>query len=523
MTEPIKSTLSGDAGAFLQTGLASSISEGGKGKGVSARVCNHVVPSGTTAQHLYYCIGATMFRTESDGGGHSTEAGQEFFNKTKQDRLMLQFARLSRIGSLVSENNYYLGFGDNEDFTTLEMGKDLFSLGGSHHFNDHSGFGISGRIFLGQFVANNVDPEGDKVVPLLNIHLGIDVRLFFDSETEQQTTEKITGYDTTFALAALGHTFLQNKLQASALTSPATESQEYAEELFGGGGISSPSLEDAGLFQGLGLLGSALQHNHLLALGQKADSGQRTLLQVGQLGVGVGYLALSDDDAGISMLTQGLATLMNLGADLKDAHLLLRLLVGAAAFGVGSFAADEGEPKGMALSQAGFQMLLATVLKPELDKSYKAKESAVIGTVLLNEDGSRQMGGGTQTQLENNLFTEWTMAVQNVPISRDADPILDELANRDPLTEGAKVSLTTAIGKFSDTNPIRSSAALRGSLHFGTEPVPVPAIGAQAGLSLKLGELPVRIGAQIFGEYDLKDFQKWNEPRKGIGLFIAFE
>lgn len=502
------------AGLLAQNHRETSVTEGGASSGFYAQICQreHFSPSiGEEQQSATdYCLGLSRFEEKNDGR-------EGLFNPVEQTRVLLQFARNESGQWLFNEKTNYIGFGESNDYDHLILGKDLISGGAVWHFTEGSGPGISGRLFLSQFVANNLDPMGDQAIPLLSLKLGIDLRLVWGPELKEKIPEATTGFDVAYLMAMLGHTLLQNYMTSQALTSPAAELADGTGELFGEAGVASPELEDTSLLQGFSLVGGAMQQNTLLAAGQKASPDQQTLLRLGEIGAGVGYLLLSEGDAGNSMLTQGVATLMNVVGDFSDAALKTRLLLGAASFVAGGLLAD-GEPNiGLTLLQAGFQNGLAAVIQPELDATLGNHHRSGFGLIRVNEDGSRQIGGGTRTRFENGLFTEWSLLAQNVPVSDNADPIFDELTNRNPLIEGAKVSVIAALGGTTESDTLRFSGALRGALHYGVGPVPVPAIGVQGDITLKLFDLPIRVGIQAFGEYYGSDIHTGWGPVVSVG------
>lgn len=487
------------------TQIASSISEEGSIPSIGAGM------NVATNRRDFYTFGAGLYFGENDGTELHPEPSSHF-------RALLRIGQgeahplLEGTADLFARSyrNRYLGYGKLENFKTLEIGSDIFAAdllwrpaGGP--------FAVSLRPALTNILSLPTDEEAGEKAPLLLLSAGVTIGIGTAPLVVTPPPIGIGNGDVAFQLFSELHRLLQAKMTADALAGDAAVLQDYTQELFGGNsGLPSPRTENLGMFNVLNATSAAGEEGRSLSLQLRANESQRPWLIGSKAATTLGAFLLSPTDDSTTMLTQGVGggmELLHLGlaqaAESDSIFLLTRALTSLAPFAIGWGLSDE--KFGQALLSGSHQSLLSAALDPAPKKNGFENAATNQGVAEWNSQNGWLLGFQSRHHLGSGLFTNFRLLAQTAPNAGGVqDEVIDPLTGRDPRTESAKAQTVAAVGwesslerKKDSEADVRFSVAGRAVVGYGDAPKPLPGVGLQAGLHVKLPEVPIELGLDV--------------------------
>ena len=469
-----------DLGAGLQYGLPSSVTEETTGyqfDGTLYRCPN---------SRDIYGLGLQLNFDKNEGG--------DFYSDQDHSRTLLVLSR--------DQKNIYTGFGKVGETKTLELGSDIYS---SSHFWRTSGiFGFSLRPYLGTLSAIPFDSQGSETISLLQLKVGVDLRLTFLDRSTTPPPEGLTDYDVTYYMLAGLHRLGQAYGTSKALSGPSAQAQDYTEELFGEGGLPSSRQEGIGALNVVNLWGAAGKDNEELQLQLRATGDQKGWMTGEKIILTGAAFAFSRSDKSPTMLTYGFAgglEIVNLwmaqgldrnlesrrllnqktNKEKEGDFILYSSLLNALAF-LGGWQGQDSKA-GQALLQAGQEAMMAR-------GSSLGQNHPLHFVYEWQKDGSRFLGLEQTTSLSSsNLYINTRLLGQAAPAGpAKVQELADDATGRDPLYEGAKAKASAALGLETATDSVTWSAGVRTLLEYGEGPRPLPGVGGEAQMLLGLGK-----------------------------------
>lgn len=403
----------------------------------------------------------------------------------------------------------YVGFGKAGSATTLELGNDIFAPSLFWRIGEKTGLLL--RPSLGLFNAIPFDSDQAEETALLGLRAGIEVRILFLDESNRPPPEGLTDYDIWYYSALQAHRLGRTYGTAKTFSGPSDAAQEVSEEYFGEGGLPSARLEDSGLIVGLGLLGAGMADGEELHLQLKGTGGQTGWMAGSKIASTVGYFALGGFDRSPTMLTQGFAGILELGAWIIGANsdlgladrrtlsstskkskgrefILYRTLLNMAGFAAGW--AGKDEKVGQALLQGSEQAMISVASTPDPAETGLTEGTFFHFVYEWTKESGNYVGGEVATHLSSsNLYTKLRLMTQTVPGSEYVQgELVDDATGRDVLYQGAKARAEAGLGLEFKTGPVTWRAGVQTVVAHGEGPQPVPGVGLEQQLLLSLGE-----------------------------------